>query len=69
MLLLAGEKIVCVWVTAMMLCIVRVMLMDKVVWQDGWPVVGVPSDSPQTAPLGHWIPSSETQNLVINNLV
>ena len=25
--------------------------MDKVKWQDGWPVVGVPSDSPQTAPV------------------
>jgi len=28
----------------------RVMMMDRVVWRDGWPVVGVPSDTPQAAP-------------------
>jgi len=29
----------------------RLMLMDKVKWEDGWPVVGSPSDTPRTAPL------------------
>lgn len=28
----------------------RLMLMDKIEWQDGWPVVGVPSDSPRPGP-------------------
>lgn len=28
----------------------RLMLMDKVSWRNGWPVVGVPSDTPQPAP-------------------
>ena len=28
----------------------RVLLLDKVLWEDGWPVVGVPSDTPQIAP-------------------
>ena len=28
----------------------RLMLMDKISWRNGWPVVGVPSDTPQPAP-------------------
>ena len=28
----------------------RMMLMDKVRWVDGWPRVGVPSDTPQPVP-------------------
>lgn len=28
----------------------RMMLMDKVKWVDGWPMVGVPSDTPQPVP-------------------
>ncbi len=29
----------------------RIMLIDKVVWRDGWPFVGTPSDQPQPAPV------------------
>ena len=28
----------------------RLMMMDKIEWQDGWPVVGVPSDRPRPGP-------------------
>lgn len=28
----------------------RLMMMDKIDWQDGWPVVGVPSDRPRPGP-------------------
>jgi len=28
----------------------RLMLMDRVEWEDGWPVVGVPSDRPRPGP-------------------
>ena len=28
----------------------RLMLMDKISWRNGWPVVGVPSDTPMPAP-------------------
>ena len=28
----------------------RLMMMDKIDWQDGWPVVGVPSDRPMPGP-------------------
>ena len=28
----------------------RIMLIDKIVWRDGWPFVGTPSDEPQPAP-------------------
>merc|ERR1719410_162306 len=31
----------------------RLMLMDKIHWHNGWPVVGVPSDSPRPAPRVH----------------
>merc|ERR550532_2380676 len=29
----------------------RLMMMDKIDWQDGWPLVGVPSDGPRPGPL------------------
>ena len=29
----------------------RIMLIDKIVWRDGWPFVGTPSDEPQPAPV------------------
>lgn len=29
----------------------RILLMDRIVWQDGWPHVGTPSESPQRAPV------------------
>jgi arabinan endo-1,5-alpha-L-arabinosidase len=29
----------------------RILLIDKVVWRDGWPFVGTPSDEPKTAPV------------------
>jgi len=28
----------------------RLMLMDKIQWRNGWPIVGVPSDTPKPAP-------------------
>ena len=28
----------------------RLMMMDKIEWQNGWPVVGVPSDTPRPGP-------------------
>ena len=28
----------------------RLMLMDRVEWEEGWPVVGVPSDRPRPGP-------------------
>lgn len=28
----------------------RLMMMDKIEWEDGWPVVGVPSDRPRPGP-------------------
>jgi len=28
----------------------RLMLLDKIQWRNGWPIVGVPSDSPKPAP-------------------
>lgn len=28
----------------------RVLLLDKMIWKDSWPVVGVPSDTPQIVP-------------------
>jgi len=28
----------------------RVLLLDKILWRDGWPVVGIPSDAPQIMP-------------------
>jgi arabinan endo-1,5-alpha-L-arabinosidase len=31
----------------------RVLMMDKVVWKEGWPIVGVPSDTPQHVPTIH----------------
>ena len=29
----------------------RILLIDKIVWRDGWPFVGTPSDGPQPSPL------------------
>jgi arabinan endo-1,5-alpha-L-arabinosidase len=29
----------------------RILLIDKIVWKDGWPFVGTPSDGPQPAPI------------------
>jgi arabinan endo-1,5-alpha-L-arabinosidase len=29
----------------------RILLIDKVVWRDGWPFVGTPSDVPRAAPV------------------
>jgi arabinan endo-1,5-alpha-L-arabinosidase len=29
----------------------RILLIDKIVWRDGWPFVGTPSDEPQPAPV------------------
>jgi arabinan endo-1,5-alpha-L-arabinosidase len=29
----------------------RILLIDKIVWRDGWPFVGTPSDEPQAAPV------------------
>jgi arabinan endo-1,5-alpha-L-arabinosidase len=29
----------------------RILLVDKIEWQDGWPHVGTPSDDPQPAPI------------------
>ena len=31
----------------------RLMLMDKIHWRNGWPMVGVPSDGPRPAPRVH----------------
>ena len=28
----------------------RLMLMDRIQWRGGWPVVGVPSDTPRPGP-------------------
>jgi arabinan endo-1,5-alpha-L-arabinosidase len=29
----------------------RILLIDRIVWRDGWPYVGTPSDEPQAAPI------------------
>jgi arabinan endo-1,5-alpha-L-arabinosidase len=29
----------------------RVMLIDRIIWRDGWPVIAVPSDEPRPAPV------------------
>jgi arabinan endo-1,5-alpha-L-arabinosidase len=29
----------------------RILLMDKIVWRDGWPFIGTPSEEPQAAPV------------------
>lgn len=29
----------------------RILLIDRVVWEDGWPFIGVPSDGPRSAPV------------------
>jgi arabinan endo-1,5-alpha-L-arabinosidase len=29
----------------------RILLIDRIEWRDGWPVVGTPSDAPRVAPL------------------
>jgi len=29
----------------------RILLMDKIIWKDGWPYVGTPSEDPQKAPV------------------
>ena len=29
----------------------RILLIDRIIWKDGWPYVGTPSDEPQAAPV------------------
>ncbi|WP_244954826.1 family 43 glycosylhydrolase [Sphingomonas lutea] len=29
----------------------RILLIDRIIWRDGWPFVGTPSEGPQPAPI------------------
>jgi len=42
----------------------RLMLMDKIQWRNGWPVVGVPSDSPRPGPR---VKQAQTRHLLSNH--
>ena len=44
----------------------RLMLMDKVSWRNGWPVVGVPSDTPQPAPRVNNIKRKQSRSQIIS---